>query len=186
MSLQRDVLLRTFFQPALSLHFRLNGELYLLVTDQGYLNEASITWERMVEVDGDSSFVDGHFSSYRPGRQHTAVPVAVALPAPPPGYFATVGVPAVAQPHVAADGEDVRGIPVAAPAGGDSQCVGQTDHDADFLLALRIQQQEERQQAARRQPPPQQQRNDRSARGKHSKTNNKEPGKKNASGCTMV
>ena len=33
-----------------------DGRLYLLVTDQGYLRERNVVWERLSGIDGDSTF----------------------------------------------------------------------------------------------------------------------------------
>lgn len=42
-----------------------DNELYNLVTDQGYLNERDLVWEKLNEVNGDSVFVDGDFKVFR-------------------------------------------------------------------------------------------------------------------------
>ncbi|XP_065844922.1 ubiquitin carboxyl-terminal hydrolase MINDY-1-like isoform X2 [Oscarella lobularis] len=39
------------------------GHLYLLVTDQGYLNEPSIVWEVLSNIEGDTDFVDEKFQT---------------------------------------------------------------------------------------------------------------------------
>lgn len=33
-----------------------DGALYLLVTDQGYLREGGVIWERLSGIDGDTAF----------------------------------------------------------------------------------------------------------------------------------
>lgn len=38
-----------------------NNALYLLVTDDGYQNKETIVWEKLVEVEGDTTFVDSDF-----------------------------------------------------------------------------------------------------------------------------
>eukprot|EP00249_Psilotum_nudum_P008131 c21062_g1_i1 orf=1-2163(-) len=45
--------------------FKYNGDLYLLVTDQGYLNQPDLVWEKLHEVHGDSVFVTGSFSVFQ-------------------------------------------------------------------------------------------------------------------------
>ena len=42
------------------------GELFLLVTDQGYLNQSKIIWETLVNVDGDGQFVNENFYTVGP------------------------------------------------------------------------------------------------------------------------
>ncbi|NXM76651.1 MINY1 hydrolase, partial [Serilophus lunatus] len=54
------------------------GHLYLLVTDQGFLQEEGVVWESLHTVDGDSCFCDTHFHlSHAPGKGGTPA-------APPP------------------------------------------------------------------------------------------------------
>ncbi|KAJ4912937.1 hypothetical protein Rs2_07558 [Raphanus sativus] len=45
-----------------------DNELYILVTDQGYLNERDLVWEKLNEVNGDSVFVDGDFKVFKCGE----------------------------------------------------------------------------------------------------------------------
>ncbi|XP_041323404.1 ubiquitin carboxyl-terminal hydrolase MINDY-1 isoform X11 [Pyrgilauda ruficollis] len=46
------------------------GHLYLLVTDQGFLQEEGVVWESLHSVDGDSCFCDSDFHlSHPPGKQ---------------------------------------------------------------------------------------------------------------------
>uniref|UniRef100_A0A8C3USH5 Ubiquitin carboxyl-terminal hydrolase n=1 Tax=Catharus ustulatus TaxID=91951 RepID=A0A8C3USH5_CATUS len=53
------------------------GHLYLLVTDQGFLQEEGVVWESLHSVDGDSCFCDTDFHlSHAPGREGaTAAPL---------------------------------------------------------------------------------------------------------------
>lgn len=37
------------------------GQLYLLVTDQGFLTEEKVVWESLHNVDGDGNFCDSEF-----------------------------------------------------------------------------------------------------------------------------
>ncbi|KAF6133952.1 hypothetical protein GIB67_040716 [Kingdonia uniflora] len=41
-----------------------NNELYLLATDQGYLCEPSLVWEKLNEVNGDTVFMTGNFTEF--------------------------------------------------------------------------------------------------------------------------
>uniref|UniRef100_A0A8D2QV75 Ubiquitin carboxyl-terminal hydrolase n=1 Tax=Zosterops lateralis melanops TaxID=1220523 RepID=A0A8D2QV75_ZOSLA len=46
------------------------GHLYLLVTDQGFLQEEAVVWESLHSVDGDSCFCDTDFHlSHAPGKE---------------------------------------------------------------------------------------------------------------------
>uniref|UniRef100_A0A663DQ78 Ubiquitin carboxyl-terminal hydrolase n=1 Tax=Aquila chrysaetos chrysaetos TaxID=223781 RepID=A0A663DQ78_AQUCH len=53
------------------------GHLYLLVTDQGFLQEEGVVWESLHNVDGDSCFCDTDFHlSHAPGKEGaTAAPL---------------------------------------------------------------------------------------------------------------
>ena len=42
----------------------LQDELFLLVTDQGFLTERNVVWETLSTVDGDCHFVDASFRTY--------------------------------------------------------------------------------------------------------------------------
>ncbi|NXT47102.1 MINY1 hydrolase, partial [Pluvianellus socialis] len=49
------------------------GHLYLLVTDQGFLQEEQVVWESLHNVDGDSCFCDTDFHlSHAPGKEGAA------------------------------------------------------------------------------------------------------------------
>ncbi|NXT93390.1 MINY1 hydrolase, partial [Anhinga rufa] len=49
------------------------GHLYLLVTDQGFLQEERVVWESLHNVDGDSCFCDTDFHlSHAPGKEGAA------------------------------------------------------------------------------------------------------------------
>jgi len=43
-----------------------HGQLYILVTDQGYQNEADIVWEQLSAVDNDTEFVGWNFGLFSP------------------------------------------------------------------------------------------------------------------------
>ncbi|XP_067654305.1 ubiquitin carboxyl-terminal hydrolase MINDY-1-like [Haliotis asinina] len=44
--------------------YRVNNELFLLVTDQGFLTESNVVWETLSNVEGDCHFVDANFRTY--------------------------------------------------------------------------------------------------------------------------
>lgn len=44
--------------------YRHKNELFLLVTDQGFLNECNVVWETLSSVEGDCYFVDAEFNTY--------------------------------------------------------------------------------------------------------------------------
>ncbi|XP_035543482.1 ubiquitin carboxyl-terminal hydrolase MINDY-2-like [Juglans regia] len=45
--------------------FKFHGELYLLATDQGYINQPDLVWEKLNEVNGDTLFMTGNFKEFR-------------------------------------------------------------------------------------------------------------------------
>jgi len=53
--------------------YKNNGLLYLLVTDQGFLNESQIVWEVLNETDGDTQWVDSSFNLYTPKNNFSPI-----------------------------------------------------------------------------------------------------------------
>ncbi|XP_010540434.1 PREDICTED: ubiquitin carboxyl-terminal hydrolase MINDY-2-like isoform X2 [Tarenaya hassleriana] len=45
--------------------FKYEGELYLLATDQGYLNQPDLVWEKLNEVNGDTVFMTSNFKVFK-------------------------------------------------------------------------------------------------------------------------
>ncbi|GER30387.1 protein FAM63A [Striga asiatica] len=45
--------------------FKYEGELYILATDQGYLNQPDLVWEKLDEVNGDTLFMTGNFTEFK-------------------------------------------------------------------------------------------------------------------------
>ncbi len=52
-------------------------ELFLLVTDQGFLKEPRVVWETLSTIDGDSHFVDEKFVTAPPKEEPSAVTTPV-------------------------------------------------------------------------------------------------------------
>ncbi|XP_026874745.2 ubiquitin carboxyl-terminal hydrolase MINDY-1 [Electrophorus electricus] len=48
------------------------GHLYLLVTDQGFLNEDSVVWESLHNVEGDCNFCDSEFRLCNPAQKSSS------------------------------------------------------------------------------------------------------------------
>ncbi|KAF8412340.1 hypothetical protein HHK36_000302 [Tetracentron sinense] len=46
-------------------HIWINDELYLLATDQGYINQSDLVWEKLNEVNGDTVFMTGNFTEFK-------------------------------------------------------------------------------------------------------------------------
>ncbi|XP_075505837.1 uncharacterized protein LOC142542855 isoform X2 [Primulina tabacum] len=45
--------------------FKYEGELYILATDQGYINQPDLVWEKLNEVNGDTVFMTGNFKVFK-------------------------------------------------------------------------------------------------------------------------
>ncbi|KAG6615888.1 uncharacterized protein IUM83_11997 [Phytophthora cinnamomi] len=53
--------------------FKFEGALYLLVTDAGYLDEPSVVWELLNEIDGDTEYLDAHFRPVTSSEQQESI-----------------------------------------------------------------------------------------------------------------
>ncbi|KAL8543812.1 hypothetical protein ACS0TY_004391 [Phlomoides rotata] len=45
--------------------FKYEGDLYILATDQGYINQPDLVWEKLNEVNGDSVYMTGNFKEFK-------------------------------------------------------------------------------------------------------------------------
>jgi hypothetical protein len=54
------------------------GEIYILLTDVGYLNYSDIVWERLTSVHGGGEYVDGKFSKVSPRSASTSNIIGLA------------------------------------------------------------------------------------------------------------
>lgn len=66
------------------------SELFTLVTDEGYLNELNTVWEKLADINGDSTFYNGKFQRISPtgevvGAASSERPAEAAAAAPAPG-----------------------------------------------------------------------------------------------------
>jgi hypothetical protein len=64
--------------------FSFQNELFLLVTDQGFLTESNVVWETLSNVEGDGHFVDAYFHTYRKAEPstHTIPPSSIPVGSP--------------------------------------------------------------------------------------------------------
>ncbi|KAE9003916.1 hypothetical protein PF011_g12683 [Phytophthora fragariae] len=53
--------------------FKFEGALYLLVTDAGYLDEPSVVWELLNEIDGDTEYLDAQFRPVTSSEQQESI-----------------------------------------------------------------------------------------------------------------
>jgi hypothetical protein len=84
-----------FFNNHFSVLTKQGGHLYMLVTDAGYAAQPSVIWERLSDVDGNTTFFD---ASFRPAavRIANSAPARANPPAPRPN---TVPRPVAAAPN---------------------------------------------------------------------------------------
>lgn len=60
------------------------GELFTLVTDVGYLNELNTVWEKLSDINGDSTFYNGSFQRLSPTGEVAEAAQPQTPPSPPP------------------------------------------------------------------------------------------------------
>ncbi|KAJ3292676.1 hypothetical protein HK104_005117 [Borealophlyctis nickersoniae] len=102
----------------LTLHKRMDGSLYTLVTDQGFVEAEGVVWETLRDVGGDSEFVDGSFRA----------PSPFAAEQPGLGSKGALGV----------GWEDYAEL----SAGGGGEVHGVASEDRDLALAMSLQDEE--------------------------------------------
>jgi len=146
-------------------------ELFLLVTDQGFVSEPNVMWETLANVEGDSHFVDQDFSTYSPSSSNLVHPApSVTTSSSNAAATSTTSVVTAADEQrqidadllVALSMQDeldkaaaVATAAVPATSSASSQSVaakgsqGDTQELADHQLAMALQQEEERLEAAR-------------------------------------
>eukprot|EP00794_Sanderia_malayensis_P016646 gene16646-18336_t len=129
--------------------YKHRGELFLLVTDQGYLDESRIIWETLANVDGAGQFVDESF--------HTVGPMSYQ----PPSNAETAKSATSSQPAISHQlSQEDRDYLIALSLGEDAQHnttrTPQQQEAHDLALAQRLQS-EENEFAARQQQQQQQQ-----------------------------
>ncbi|GMF34823.1 unnamed protein product [Phytophthora lilii] len=133
------------------------GALYLLVTDAGYLDEPSVVWELLNEIDGDTEYLDAQFRPVTSSEQQESILTqqqqqrdqeqeeeeqlrkarAMSL---------TGGVPPDEASEQMSSGVDTRAAEHAMPSGGlfdESANEDEENLDPDYLLALKFQREEE-------------------------------------------
>ncbi|XP_023764568.1 uncharacterized protein LOC111913070 isoform X2 [Lactuca sativa] len=113
--------------------FKFEGELYLLATDQGYISQPDLVWEKLNEVNGDSVFMTGNFKEFNAESQESHSWDEQNALANTADYLASI----------------------------DNSPQENTGFNSDLQLAIALQQQEfEQQQQQQQPPPPQPPRND--------------------------
>nr|GMD96016.1 ubiquitin carboxyl-terminal hydrolase MINDY-2 [Ipomoea batatas] len=109
--------------------FKFEGELYILATDQGFINQPDLVWEKLNEVNGNTEYVTGNFKEFK----------AETL----------ASTPWDEQSALASTADYLASI--------DNAAQGQSSFNSDLQLAIALQQQEFEQQQAQQQNRNQQQ-----------------------------
>lgn len=161
--LQDDHLCVFFRNNHFSTFHKHKDELFLLVTDQGFLTEDRVIWESLSSVDGDSYFVDAEFRTLpavHSPPQPAKAPVAQQLSQEDQDYLVALSLQEEQdettrgpQTHVYPGGPDV---PQPLPNQAPTQQSAQTNQEwSDLQLAIQLQQEEERQQQQQQRRPQQ-------------------------------
>ncbi|KAL8580100.1 hypothetical protein ACOMHN_051268 [Nucella lapillus] len=120
--------------------YRHNNELFLLVTDQGFLTESNVVWETLSNVDGDCHFVDANFCTY-------TKPPPSTQPIPTSPYFSGhEQINSDYQVALSLQQQDQQLIAQEA-AWGQFQTDFTAPQGSDHELALRLQEEEDRRAA---------------------------------------
>ncbi|KAK3259399.1 hypothetical protein CYMTET_31601, partial [Cymbomonas tetramitiformis] len=110
---------------------KVNDELHLLLTDAGYGDQSEIVWEKLSEVNGDSTFMNSEFS--RPFMN--APDVSAPAEAVPDFSF-----PTVADPHGGVDADHLLALQLQSEEGPPA--AAGDDTNSDHLVAMRLQEEE--------------------------------------------
>lgn len=103
--------------------YKHKGELFLLVTDQGFLTEPAVIWETLVNIEGDGQFVNSEYRSIQLESNATqAAPVVPFATAPQSVATVTETTPPIATSNV------------------PQNMANLSQEDQDYLIALSLQQ----------------------------------------------
>ncbi|KAJ0802498.1 putative MINDY deubiquitinase [Helianthus annuus] len=150
--------------------FKFEGELYILATDQGYLNQPDLVWEKLNEVNGDTVFMNSNFKKFKAENHDTR----------------------------SWDEQNARATTADYLARIDNAAQGNTSFSSDMQLAIALQQQEfEQQQQQQPRVLPQSPTTSRSglvvgpqhvhpSRPKHASTSSRQEPKQSKDKCTIM
>ncbi|KAF5815789.1 putative MINDY deubiquitinase [Helianthus annuus] len=150
--------------------FKFEGELYILATDQGYLNQPDLVWEKLNEVNGDTVFMNSNFKKFKAENHDTR----------------------------SWDEQNARATTADYLARIDNAAQGNTSFSSDMQLAIALQQQEfEQQQQPQPRVLPQSPTTSRSglvvgpqhvhpSRPKHASTSSRQEPKQSKDKCTIM
>lgn len=160
-TLQDDQLCVFFRNNHFSTFHKHNDELFLLVTDQGFLTEDRVIWESLTNVEGDCVFVDAEFKSFP--LEHRSTPQPAAIPPTQPltqedqDYLIALSLQeeqenAAQRPQTHPEGvAPAQMDAVDGPAHQTTQTTQSNQEWSDLQLAMQLQQEEQRQQQQQQQ-----------------------------------
>ncbi|KAG7376959.1 hypothetical protein PHYPSEUDO_012384 [Phytophthora pseudosyringae] len=138
--------------------FKFEGALYLLVTDAGYLDEPTVVWELLNEIDGDTEYLDAQFRPVTSSEQQESILTQQQQQREHEqdeeqelqkarDLSLTGCVPPTSGEQMASGGDSTtRAAELTMPSGGlfgESTEKDEENLDPDYLLALRFQREEE-------------------------------------------
>ncbi|KAM0029926.1 putative MINDY deubiquitinase [Helianthus debilis subsp. tardiflorus] len=149
--------------------FKFEGELYILATDQGYLNQPDLVWEKLNEVNGDTVFMNSNFKKFKAENHDTR----------------------------SWDEQNARATTADYLARIDNAAQGNTSFSSDMQLAIALQQQEFEQQQPQPRVLPQSPTTSRSglvvgpqhvhpSRPKHASASSRQEPKQSKDKCTIM
>ncbi|XP_019156237.1 PREDICTED: ubiquitin carboxyl-terminal hydrolase MINDY-1 [Ipomoea nil] len=100
--------------------FKFEGDLYILATDQGFINQPELVWEKLNEVNGNTQYVTGNFKEFKVETLASTPWDEQSALANTADYLASI----------------------------DNAAQGQSNFNSDLQLAIALQQQEFEQQQA--------------------------------------
>ncbi|ELT98155.1 hypothetical protein CAPTEDRAFT_179036 [Capitella teleta] len=124
--------------------FKRKNELFILVTDQGFLTESNVVWETLSNVEGDGHFVDASFHTYRKSEPSNHTIPSSTIP---------VGTPQqVDQDYlVALSLQEEQSTASPQPPAAAKDLPPEEAFDSDHELAMRLQAEEDRRANAHQQ-----------------------------------
>ncbi|XP_057302284.1 ubiquitin carboxyl-terminal hydrolase MINDY-2-like [Hydractinia symbiolongicarpus] len=141
--------------------YKHKGELFLLVTDQGFLTEPAVAWETLINIEGDGQFVNTDFKSITLQNDHYPSQAKETSSTQPPTLLPNhpVNTPAIDQNNMSQEDRDYL-IALSLQQDDEPAAIKEPPvHtiDSDHALAMKLQEQEDRMEAPARQPSPNQQ-----------------------------
>ena len=122
-TVQEEELCVFFRNNHFSTLYKHKGELFLLVTDQGFLTEPAVIWETLLNIEGDGQFVNSEYRTIQLESNIVPPPLAVTSTVSPQLVTATTS------------------TTPAQPATSDtSSMTNLSQEDQDYLIALSLQQ----------------------------------------------